>query len=141
MYRIAAGFLFLLLAFPAFGGDKGKPPDKDKPLAPAEQYKAIENEFNESMRAYQKAFNTPPSTYSPEGYDAANAMIQAIKDAKSKGQVTRQSVEDAVKNLNYKGITTTIKFQSNGEVEQQVINLYQEKNGVIGLVGDMKKAS
>ena len=43
--------------------------------------------------------------------------------------------------LDYKGITTTIKFQSNGEVEQQVINLYQQKNGVITLVGDIKKAS
>ena len=91
--------------------------------------------------AYKKEFNVDPSTYSPEGYDAANALIQAIKEAKSKGQVTRQSVEQAVQNLNYKGITTTIKFQSNGEVEQQVINLYQEKNGVIGLVGDMKKQS
>jgi branched-chain amino acid transport system substrate-binding protein len=91
--------------------------------------------------AYQKAFNTPPSTYSPEGYDAANAMIQAIKDAKAKGSVTRQSVEDAVKNLNYKGITTTIKFESNGEVQQQVINLYQQKNGVITLVGDIKQQS
>jgi len=91
--------------------------------------------------AYKKEFNVDPSTYSPEGYDAANALIQAIKDAKSKGKVTRQSVEEAVQNLDYKGITTTIKFQSNGEVEQQVINLYQEKNGVIGLVGDMKKQS
>jgi branched-chain amino acid transport system substrate-binding protein len=91
--------------------------------------------------AYKKAYNTDPSTYSPEAYDATNAMIQAIKDAQSKGKVTRATVEDAVNNLNYKGITTTIKFQSNGEVEQQVINLYQQKNGVIGLVGDIKKAS
>jgi branched-chain amino acid transport system substrate-binding protein len=91
--------------------------------------------------AYKKEFNVDPSTYSPEGYDAANALIQAIKDAKKSGKVTRQSVEDAVQKLDYKGITTTIKFQSNGEVEQQVINLYQEKNGVITLVGDIKKAS
>jgi branched-chain amino acid transport system substrate-binding protein len=91
--------------------------------------------------AYKKAYNTDPSTYSPEGYDAANALIQAIKDAKSKGKVTRQTVEDAVNALTYKGITTTIKFQKNGEVEQQVINLYQQKNGVIGLVGDIKQAS
>ena len=91
--------------------------------------------------AYKKAYNTDPSTYSPEAYDATNAMIQAIKDAQAKGKVTRQTVEDAVQNLDYKGITTTIKFQSNGEVEQQVINLYQQKNGVIGLVGDIKKQS
>lgn len=91
--------------------------------------------------AYKSAYNTDPSTYSPEAYDATNAMIQAIKDAKSKGSVTRQSVEDAVTNLNYTGITTTIKFESNGEVQQQVINLYQQKSGKIGLVGDIKQAS
>ncbi len=87
--------------------------------------------------AYKSAYNTDPSTYSPEAYDATNALIQAIKDAKSKGSVTRQSVEDAVNNLNYKGITTTIKFESNGEVSQQVINLYKQENGKIGLVGDI----
>jgi branched-chain amino acid transport system substrate-binding protein len=91
--------------------------------------------------AYRKAYNTDPSTYSPEAYDATNAMIQAIKDAQSKGQVTRKSVLEAVNGLNYEGITTTIKFESNGEVQQQVINLYQQKDGQIGLVGDIKQAS
>ncbi len=91
--------------------------------------------------AYKSAYNTDPSTYSPEAYDATNAMIEAIKAAQSKGSVTRQSVDDAVNSLNYKGITTTIKFESNGEVTQQVINLYQQKNGVIGLIGDIKQAS
>jgi branched-chain amino acid transport system substrate-binding protein len=91
--------------------------------------------------AYKAAYNTDPSTYSPEAYDATNAMIQAIKDAQSKGKVTRQTVEDAVNNLDYKGITTTVKFQSNGEVEQQVINLYHQESGKINLVGDIKQAS
>jgi branched-chain amino acid transport system substrate-binding protein len=91
--------------------------------------------------AYRAAYNTDPSTYSPEAYDATNAMIQAIKDAQSKGKVTRQTVEDAVKNLNYKGITTTIQFKPNGEVQQQVINLYQQKSGKIVLVGDITQAS
>lgn len=91
--------------------------------------------------AYQQAFNTPPSTYSPEAYDATNAFIQAIKDAQSSGTVTRQSVEKAVNNLDYKGITTTVKFGSDGEVQQQVINLYRQQNGKIGIVGDISKAS
>jgi len=91
--------------------------------------------------AYKAMFNADPSTYSPEAYDATNAMIQAIKDAQGKGKVTRQTVEDAVNNLDYKGITTTVKFQSNGEVEQQVINLYHQESGKINLVGDIKQAS
>jgi branched-chain amino acid transport system substrate-binding protein len=95
-------------------------------------------DFND---AYTKMFNTAPSTYSPEAYDATNAMLTAIKNAASSGAPTRQSVWDAVNNVDYKGITTEIKFQSNGEVSQQVINLYQQKNGKIGLLGDITSAS
>jgi branched-chain amino acid transport system substrate-binding protein len=92
--------------------------------------------------AYTKMFNTPPSTYSPEAYDATNAMIQAIKAAKAAGSVTRASVETAVNNLDYKGITTTVKFQKNGEVAQATVNLYKMEttnpNTGIVLLGDIK---
>ena len=88
--------------------------------------------------AYTKKWNTPPSTYSPEAYDSANAMIEAIKTAKAAGEVTRASVEKAVNALNYKGITTTVKFAPNGEVAQATVNLYEQKAGKIVLVGDIK---
>jgi branched-chain amino acid transport system substrate-binding protein len=91
--------------------------------------------------AYTTMWNTPPSTYSPEAYDATNALLTAIKDAAASGTPTRQSVWDAVNKVDYKGITTEVKFQPNGEVEQQVINLYQQKDGKIELVGDIKSAS
>jgi branched-chain amino acid transport system substrate-binding protein len=91
--------------------------------------------------AYTKMFNTPPSTYSPEAYDAANALLTAIKAAASSGAPTRQAVWDAVNKLDYKGITTEVKFQPNGEVEAQVINLYLQKDGKIGLVGNITSAS
>ena len=89
----------------------------------------------EFEKAYQAKFNTPSSTYSPEAYDAANAMISVIKDLASKGEVTRADVLEGVKNLDYKGITTTIQFTDTGEVEQQVINLYQQEDGSIKLLG------
>ena len=67
--------------------------------------------------AYQKMFNTPPSTYSPESYDAMNALIEALKAAvQGKGNPTRKSVAEAINNLDYKGITTQVKFAPNGEV-------------------------
>ena len=91
--------------------------------------------------AYTKMFNTPPSTYSPEAYDATNALLTAIKEAASSGTATRQSVWDAVNKVDYKGITTEVKFQPNGEVEAQVINLYQQKAGKILLVGNIMSAS
>jgi branched-chain amino acid transport system substrate-binding protein len=93
--------------------------------------------------AYKAAFKTDPSTYSPEAYDATNAMIESIKAAKSAGGVTREAVAKAIGSLDYKGITTTIKFQSNGELEEagQVINLFTQKGGNISVVGDIRDQS
>ena len=88
---------------------------------------------------YSAMWKTPPSTYSPEAFDATNAMLTAIKAAGA--SPTRKSVFAAVNALDYTGITTTVKFLPNGEVSQQVINLYLEKAGVIGLVGDILKQS
>jgi branched-chain amino acid transport system substrate-binding protein len=89
--------------------------------------------------AYNAMFHTPPSTYSPEAFDATNAMIQAIKTAVAAGTPTRAAVETAVNALDYKGITTTVKFLPNGEVAQATINLYEQKNGTIVLLGDITK--
>ncbi len=98
-------------------------------------------EAKDFNQAYTAKYNTPPSTYSPEAYDATNAMIEAIKAAKAKGAVTRQSVEDAINNLDYKGITTEVKFASNGEVAQATVNLYEQKDGKIVELGNIMTQS
>jgi branched-chain amino acid transport system substrate-binding protein len=92
--------------------------------------------------AYEAKFNTPPSTYSPEAYDAANIIIQAIKTAKENGQVTRESVNDAVDKTDYKGITAQIKFSENGDLPEGegTVNLFQVKNGEIVSLGDITQA-
>ena len=92
-------------------------------------------------KAYTAKFNTPPSTYSPEAFDSTNALIAAIKAASTSGTPTRQSVESAVNNLNFQGITTTVKFASSGEVAQATVNLYEQKGGKIVLLGDISKQS
>jgi branched-chain amino acid transport system substrate-binding protein len=89
-------------------------------------------------KAYTAAYKTPPSTYSPEAYDATNAMIEAIKTAAAGGTVTRAAVAKAINALDYKGITTTVKFAPNGEVAQATVNLYEHKNGKIVELGDIK---
>jgi branched-chain amino acid transport system substrate-binding protein len=89
--------------------------------------------------AYNAAFKTDPSTYSPEAYDATNAMLTAIKAAGA--SPTRAKVFAAVNALDFKGITTEIKFEPSGEVSAQVINLYQQKAGKIGLLGDINTQS
>jgi branched-chain amino acid transport system substrate-binding protein len=95
-------------------------------------------EAKEFTAAYQQMFNTPPSTYSPECFDATNGMIEAIKAAAAKGTPTRQSVEDAINALDYKGITTQVKFAPNGEVAAATVNLYQQKAGKIVMLGKIQ---
>jgi branched-chain amino acid transport system substrate-binding protein len=90
--------------------------------------------------AYQSTFNTPPSTYSPEAYDATNALIQAYKTASASGTPTRAAVETAVNALDYKGITTTIKFQADGDLltNVQTVNLYTDKGSNIVELGNIQ---
>ena len=97
-------------------------------------------EAKDFTAAYNKAFGSDPSTYSPEAFDAANAMIEAIKTAAKDGAPTREAVEKAVDALDYKGITTTVKFDETGEVDAsaQVVNLFQQENGEIKLLGNIK---
>jgi branched-chain amino acid transport system substrate-binding protein len=99
-------------------------------------------ESKDFAAAYQAKFNTPPSTYSPEAYDAANIVIQAIKTAKEAGQVTRQAVNDAVDKTDYKGITAQIKFAENGDLPkgEGTVNLFQVKGGKIVSLGDITQA-
>jgi branched-chain amino acid transport system substrate-binding protein len=91
--------------------------------------------------AYQAAFKQPPSTYSPEAYDAANLFIDALSKASANGAVTKDSLMTALNAEDFQGITTRIKFQSNGEVEATnlIVNLFQQKNGAITGLGDINK--
>jgi branched-chain amino acid transport system substrate-binding protein len=91
--------------------------------------------------AYNQKFNTPPSTYSPEAYDAANLMIDAINKASQAGSVTRETVLAQLNKEDFQGITTRIQFQSNGELTATnlIVNLYRQQNGVIKSLGNINE--
>jgi branched-chain amino acid transport system substrate-binding protein len=91
--------------------------------------------------AYQAMFKTAPSTYSPEAYDATNLVIDAIKKASASGPATRTSVMTALNSEDFQGITTQIKFQANGELQSTslIVNLFQQKNGAITGLGNIKE--
>ncbi len=92
------------------------------------------------LTAYKGKFNANPGTYSPEAYDATNAIIEAMKGID--GDITREKVVEAVKSVDYKGITKQIKFESNGEVAGKVIFVYQVKDGkraVLGTTSELAK--
>ncbi|MDQ2749154.1 MAG: branched-chain amino acid ABC transporter substrate-binding protein [Actinomycetota bacterium] len=95
--------------------------------------------------AYQAAFKQPPSTYSPEAYDAANLFISVIDKIVSSGATpSRETILAGLKTADYSGITTQIKFQDNGEVESTslIVNLFkQASNQITGLgnINDIAK--
>jgi len=92
--------------------------------------------------AYQQKFNTPPSTYSPEAFDAANLVMDAISKASASGAATRSSVLTALNQADFKGITTTIKFAPDGELTSSslIVNLYRQSGGVIKSLGNINQA-
>lgn len=95
----------------------------------------------EFAAAYKEKWGEEPSTYSPEAYDAANLLIDAISKAEASGSVTRTSVLTALNAEDFTGITTQIKFGPDGEVvaENLIVNLFQQKNGVISSLGDINQ--
>jgi hypothetical protein len=54
MYRIAAGLVALLMALPAIGGDQAK--KQDSKDTPAQQFAALQKEYDDAMKAFQKAY-------------------------------------------------------------------------------------
>jgi branched-chain amino acid transport system substrate-binding protein len=72
-------------------------------------------------------------TYSPEAFDAANTIISVLKQLGP--SATRQSVETALKSVDYKGITKEVKFEPNGNISGTAVYIYQVKGGKITSLG------
>ena len=81
--------------------------------------------------AYQAQIGSPPEIYSAEAYDAANAVLQAIKS----GATTPTAINTYLSTINYTGITKTIKFQPNGNVYGGTIYVYKVENGALVQTG------
>jgi branched-chain amino acid transport system substrate-binding protein len=73
-----------------------------------------------------------PGTYSSEGYDAANILIDGIED----GNTTRAKLLDYVESLSpYKGVAKTIEFEANGNVKGGDVFVYEVKSGKLVELG------
>jgi branched-chain amino acid transport system substrate-binding protein len=83
---------------------------------------------------YKAAFNTDPGTYSAEAFDAANVLLEVIKN----GADTTAKVLDALKSVDYQGITKPIKFNDKGEISEITVYAYKVQGGKIIPVGPIK---
>ena len=62
------------------------------------------------IAAYKAEYNMEPNAFAALGYDAAYAMVKAIETA---GSTDKQAIIDALKALDYTGVTGQIKFDAN----------------------------
>jgi branched-chain amino acid transport system substrate-binding protein len=80
---------------------------------------------------YKALSGSDPGTYSAECYDTANMILQGVDT----GKTTSKTINDYLASASYTGITSTIKFDSQGQVTTPVIYLYQVKSGALGYLG------
>ena len=82
--------------------------------------------LGEFAKAYTARWDTPPATYSTEGYDSANILIKGLRE----GNNTRQALLDYVENLGtYEGAGKSIEFEDNGNIKAGDVFVYEFKDG------------
>ncbi|MFJ7215662.1 branched-chain amino acid ABC transporter substrate-binding protein [Amycolatopsis sp. NPDC098790] len=91
---------------------------------------------NEFATKYKAKFNVDPAIYATEGYDAATAIINAVKA----GNTTGEKINDFLKTEDFKGASKQIKFKENGEPQTNAIYVYQVVGGVIKNLGASTEA-
>jgi branched-chain amino acid transport system substrate-binding protein len=89
--------------------------------------------------AYEEKWGLASSTYSPEAFDATNAIIEVMKDID--GEITREKIVEGLRDVDYKGLTNTVKFTESGEIEKAVVFLYEVKGGQITSLGTVEDQS
>ena len=75
---------------------------------------------------YDKKFPNQFQVYSPYVYDAVMVLADAMVRAKSADPKVYTA---ELPKTNFKGITTTVQFEPNGELKNPAITLYQYKDG------------
>jgi len=83
--------------------------------------------------AYKKAFNVDANTYSGEGFDSAQILLDGIAAGKD-----RATMVDFVKAYDKKGVTKQLKFDAKGESAAVLVYAYKVENGKIVSLGEIK---
>ena len=92
----------------------------------------LEGKAGEFATKYTEVVGRAPGTYSSEGYDAINILIEGIEA----GNDTREKLLDYVENLgSFDGISKTIEFEANGNVKAGDVFVYEVKDGKITELG------
>ncbi len=74
------------------------------------------------VTAYKAKFGEEPSNWAALAYDATNVVLEAMKTCKT---IDRESIKNAIKDINYTGVTGLNKFV-NGDVEKKYLEFVVE---------------
>jgi branched-chain amino acid transport system substrate-binding protein len=78
------------------------------------------------MKRYEAKYPKQFQVYSPYTYDATFVLVDAMKRANS---IDPKVYTPELMKTNFKGVTTTIAFEPNGELKNPAITLYVYKDG------------
>ena len=86
----------------------------------------------EFARKYRQEIGKDAGTYSSEGYDAFNILVQGIEA----GNDTRPRLLEYVENFSsFDGISKVVEFETNGNVKKGDVFVYQVKGGKLTELG------
>ena len=87
------------------------------------------------LDAYKKRFNQGPILYAPFTYDAANLLIEAMKQA---GSADPAKYLPALQKIRFNGSTGTISFDDKGDRKDAEITIFTMKGGKIEPIAVVK---
>jgi len=87
------------------------------------------------LDAYKAKFNTDPILYAPFTYDAANLLIEAMREA---GSAEPAKYLPALHKISYMGATGRIEFDAKGDRKDAEITIFSMKNGKIAPIAVVK---
>jgi branched-chain amino acid transport system substrate-binding protein len=93
-------------------------------------------EAAEWVAKYTSAYGHAPQDYALTAYDAVLVIDDTIKRIVQDGQpITRQNVRDYAQNTNLDTLQGVINFDSNGDLKDKVVSVFQVKDGLYQFVG------
>ncbi|MES9540217.1 branched-chain amino acid ABC transporter substrate-binding protein [Actinomadura sp. NPDC000600] len=85
---------------------------------------------------YKAKYNSEVAIYSTEGFDAATAIIEAVKA----GKTEPEDINTYLKTEDIQGVGKQIKFADNGELAVNDIFIYEVKDDKLPLLGNSNEA-
>ena len=92
----------------------------------------------EFAEKYKAEYGEEPGAYSASGYACAQIVLQAIKNAAAKGDVTREAVRAAGVDTatTFETVVGPVQFDAVGDTNQKIISLFKVDLAAADGVGD-----